>query len=87
MLTVARSNATGTPDFRIFTVASGTVVILEGLTATGGNAAASTDAPGRGGGIENSGTLTLTNFTVSGNTAISEGNLIFSRSLAGKGRN
>ena len=73
MLTVARSSATGTPDFRIFTVASGTVVILEGLTVTGGNAATSTDDPGYGGGIENSGTLTLTNFTVSGNTAFSGG--------------
>src|SRR5262249_27458030 len=49
-------------DYRIFTVDSGTNVVLSGLTITNG-------VVGRtnGGGILNSGTLTLNNATVSGN--------------------
>jgi len=61
-LTVARSSAAGTPDFRIFTVDAGTQVSLFGLTITGGL------ANGSGGGIYNGGTLTLTSSTVSGNS-------------------
>jgi hypothetical protein len=64
-LTVARSTAPGTPNFRILTVTSGVEVTISGLTITGGR----DDSTG-GGGIDNSGTLTVTNSTVSGNSAI-----------------
>ena len=37
-LTVARSSASGTPDFRIFTVDAGVTVRLSGMTIAGGNA-------------------------------------------------
>ena len=61
-LSVARSGADGTPDFRIFTVMAGVEVSISGLTITGGRA-------GSGGGISNSGTMTLTDCTISGNSA------------------
>ena len=60
-LTVARSAALGTPGFRIFNVPSGAQVAISGLTISGGQS-------GSGGGIFNSGTLTVTNSTISGNT-------------------
>ena len=66
-LTVARSSAAGTPDFGIFTVDSGADVKLVGLTITGGLAS-------NGGGIDNAGTLTLINSTVSSNS-VSAGSL------------
>jgi hypothetical protein len=50
-LTVARSAASGTPQFRIFTVDAGAQVTISGLTITGGQ---TIDA---GGGILNSGRL------------------------------
>ncbi len=62
VLTVARSATPGTPSFRIFTVTAGAEVTISGLTITGGRAV-------NGGGIDNSGTLTLTNSTLSGNSA------------------
>jgi hypothetical protein len=54
-------------SYRIFTVDSGATVVLSGLSITNGYVSSS-DA---GGGIYNSGTLTLNNATVSGNTAYS----------------
>ena len=59
---MARSSAPGTPAFRIFTVEKGAKVSITGLTITGGSA-------GYGGGIENSGSLSVTDCTFSGNTA------------------
>ncbi|MCL2623974.1 MAG: FG-GAP-like repeat-containing protein, partial [Planctomycetaceae bacterium] len=47
---------------RVFNIASGSTVALAGLTITGGNADS-------GGGIRNSGILTVTNCTIYGNTA------------------
>ncbi len=55
----------GSPNFRIFNIASGNTVILDGLIISNGNVVAA----GSGGGIANAGTLTLRNSTVSGNTA------------------
>ena len=63
-LTVARSAAAGTPEFRIFTVTAGAEVTIAGLTITGGRAAIDD-----GGGIFNVGTLTVTGSTLSGNSA------------------
>jgi hypothetical protein len=64
-LTVARSTAAGTPDFRIFTIDTGTAVNIDGLTIMGGK------ADGNGGGIDNEsgGTLTVTNSTIANNSA------------------
>ena len=53
-----------------FSVVSGVYVTLIGLTITGGNNTASTAA---GGGVNNAGNLTLTNTTVTGNSAVSGG--------------
>ena len=67
-VTIARSTATGTQEFRILEVNSGVTATLENLTITGGNAGDSA-----GGAISNSGTLTLTNSTLSGNSAFNGG--------------
>jgi FG-GAP-like repeat len=63
-LTVARSSATGTPDFSVFTVDSGSVAGLAAFTIANGNNTAS------GGGISNSGTLVMTLVTLTGNTGM-----------------
>ena len=63
-LTVARSSAAGTPDFGVFTVDANVQAQLVGLTITGGYG-----NPGEvGGGINNSGSLTVVNSTVEGNS-------------------
>jgi len=53
----------GSATHRVFSVAAYITVELRGVTVTGGA------TPERGGGIHNEGQLTLTNCTVSGNTA------------------
>jgi hypothetical protein len=62
-LTVARSGAAGTPKFRIFTVASGADVKIVGLTIAGGSVI------GQGGGIDNDGTLTVSDSIIANNSA------------------
>ena len=64
VLTVRRSSANFTPNFRIFNITSGTVTI-SGLTIANGFLFGGTD----GGGISNSGTLTFTACAISGNSA------------------
>ena len=59
-LTVQRSDAANTPLFRVFSIASGTVTIT-GLKITNGNRASN------GGGIFNSGNLTVAASIISGN--------------------
>lgn len=67
-LTVQRSAAGGTPNFRIFNVTSG-MVQINGLTIANGNVASG----GSGGGITNRAILTLNATVVSGNTAANAG--------------
>ena len=68
-LTVRRSTAVGTPNFRIFNVGRGTIVI-SGMTISNGIASEGLF----GGGIRNNGgALTLNGVTVSGNTVSSVG--------------
>ena len=68
-LTVARSSAAGT-NFRIFNVPIGAVVSISGMTITGGLVSdPGSDGNASGGGIENSGTLSITDVTISDNTA------------------
>src|SRR5207249_1377925 len=62
LLTVQRSAAVGTPDFKVFAINSGVMAGISGLTITNGTAVS-------GGGINNQGTLTLTSSTISGNSA------------------
>ena len=63
------SSAAGT-DFRIFNVPIGAVVTISGLTITGGFVSdEGSDGNASGGGIENSGTLSMTDVTIRGNTA------------------
>jgi hypothetical protein len=63
-LSVARSSATGTPNFAVLTVDAGANVQLVGLTVTGGHVV------GNGGGINNSGTLAITNSAITSNIAV-----------------
>jgi uncharacterized repeat protein (TIGR01451 family) len=69
MVTVTRSTAGGTPNFRIFNVLSGNTVGMNALTVSNGN------HPIQAGGIQNSGTLTLTNMHITGNRAPQSGGL------------
>lgn len=75
VLTVARSSAPGTSEFRIFTVPAGAEVTISGLTISGG---ASGD---RGGGISNAGTLTVTGSNLSGNSGRGGGGISNSSTL------
>ena len=66
LLTVMRSAAGATPDFRIFNIAAGSTVKLSGMTISNGKLGSSLI----GGGVNNiSATLTITDSVVSGNTA------------------
>jgi hypothetical protein len=69
--TIERSTASGTPDFRLFDVASGASLTLQGLTLTNGSANAATS--GRfddyGGAVLNWGILTTKGCTISANQA------------------
>ncbi len=69
-VTIQRSDAVDTPAFRIFAVSGTAPVTLENLTIRNGNLT-------YGGGIFNSGTLTVTASTLSGNSAGSEGGGIY----------
>ncbi len=66
LLTVQRSFAGGTPDFRIFNIPGAYNVALSGLTIANGRVS------GPGGGILNNqgGALTITNSTITGNSAL-----------------
>ncbi len=74
-VTIQRSNAVDTPNFRIFFVSNSVTATLSGLTISNGVPA---DYPSSGGGIYNDqGTLTLTNCIVSSNRVVGEGGGIF----------
>jgi len=80
-LTVRRSNAAGTPEFRIFTIdnttTSGPTVSLSGFTITGGKIS------GSGGGIYNDhGTLTISDSVLSNNSATNGGAICNDGSLS-----
>src|SRR5208337_2972325 len=63
-LTIARSSAPGTPDFRIFYISAAGNLTLQNLTVSGGQATY------HGGGIYNDGgAVTLTNDTLANNSA------------------
>ena len=63
LLTVARSNAAATPQFRLFTVGTGARTAMSGLTITGGLSAG-------GAGINNAGTLSLKDMSITGNSSV-----------------
>jgi hypothetical protein len=65
-LTVSRSGASGTDDFRIFTIDTNANVKLVGLTIKGGST-------GEGGGIATYSALTVTNSIITDNSAIGSG--------------
>ncbi|MGH8093972.1 MAG: choice-of-anchor Q domain-containing protein [Chthoniobacterales bacterium] len=82
LLTVQRSTAGGTPDFRIFNITFGNFnVTISGLTLANGSATGSD-----GGGIingSNGGTLTMTSCTISGNATDGNGGGIMNESNGG----
>jgi hypothetical protein len=63
-ITVTRSTATETPNFRILNIASGVSASISNLTISGGKL---TNVDAQGGGIYNAGILSLSNTTVSNN--------------------
>ncbi len=63
LLTVRRSSAAETPEFRIFTITRNRIVSISGLTISNGRLAGD-----NGGGVSNSGSLTMTNCNVYGNS-------------------
>jgi hypothetical protein len=70
LLTVNRSTAVGTPNFRIFTITPGNTVTIAGLTISNGNAVGGSFPAYAGGGIlSNNAQVTLNNLIVSGNSA------------------
>jgi CSLREA domain-containing protein len=71
-LTVQRSTAGGTPDFRIFNINAGNIVTISGLTISNGRVS-DPSGPVSGGAILNDGTLTLNSSTVSANSATGVG--------------
>jgi hypothetical protein len=66
-VTVERSPAAGTPEFRVFTINAGRSVTISGQTIANGRVTGDL-----GGGILNQGTLVLTNSVVTGNTSFSD---------------
>jgi hypothetical protein len=70
--TIERSTASGTPDFRLFDVASGASLTLENLTLQNGLASGSGSAAD-GGAIYNQGTLVLSAVAVQNNVAQGSG--------------
>ncbi len=66
LVTVTRSSAVGTPDFRIFNVPGSALVSMSRLTISNGR-------DGDGGGLRNLGTLRLNQCAVSGNTSTGTG--------------
>jgi CSLREA domain-containing protein len=71
-LTVQRSGAGGTPAFGVFNIASGVTVSINALTISNGLLSAA--GANQGGGIYNSGALTISKSTISGNSASGTGN-------------
>ncbi|MGW2375253.1 hypothetical protein [Kitasatospora sp. NPDC001683] len=63
--TIARSTAVGTPLFRLFSVATGGSLTLDQVNLTGGNL----DNGDVGGAVNNNGSLTVAQATLSGNAA------------------
>ncbi len=72
--TLQRSTTGGTPAFRIFQIGTGADVTIDRLTIMNGNQNVS---GGEGGGIDNNhATLTITNSTLSGNSATTGGGIL-----------
>jgi hypothetical protein len=72
--TIERSSAAGTPAFGVLAVGSGGSLNIDDVTITGGN---NTTYYQNGGGINNHGTLTVTNSTITGNSAPGGGGGIY----------
>ena len=64
----------GSSVFPVFTVGNGDTVNISGITIADGDAT-------NGGGIDNSGTLTVSNTTLAGNTATNDGGGIYSTGI------
>ena len=86
-LTVQRSSATGTPNFRIFTIdnttTTGPTVVLSGLTITGGKVSGGSAPANSGGALYNNhGILTLSNSVLKNNSATNGGAICNDGSLS-----
>ncbi|HJY27664.1 MAG TPA: choice-of-anchor Q domain-containing protein, partial [Pyrinomonadaceae bacterium] len=86
-LTVQRSTAGGTPDFRIFNINGGVTVSIAGLTLSNGRV--SGNFPGNAGGAiwNNHSSLTITDCILSGNSAVQVSPAGFGGALYNDGSN
>src|SRR5205823_14395322 len=73
LITIQRSPASGTANFRIFSIGAGRTVSISGVTLSNGNLAGTNF----GGGVLNSGSLTLANCNIFGNVVDNFGAGIF----------
>lgn len=78
-LTVKRSTTGGTPQFSIFKVNSSMTVAISGLTITNGDGGS--NFGDGGGGISNSGTLTLNDMVITANTGNAGGGIVNNATL------
>lgn len=86
LLTVKRSGATGTPDFRIFHIGAGDfTVTISGLTISNGSAMNFDTGPTDGGGLydESSGKVTISTCVFSANQAYFDGGGVCNNSYSG----
>jgi len=81
-LTVKRSTAGGTPNFRIFEITPAHTVTIQGLTINNGIALAAS-YPGGGGVYNNGSTLTIVDCTITGNSAVAGGGITNNAVTAG----
>jgi CSLREA domain-containing protein len=81
-LTLFRNTAAATPDFGIFKINSGKTVTISNLFIVNGRAFGASTT---GGGIWNSGTLTLSGCTLLGNVASAQGGGIYNAGVSGSG--
>jgi len=86
-LTVQRSSAGGTPEFRIFAIDNGTTsgptVVITGLTISGGKVSGVSEPANSGGGVYNNhGTLTVAGCVLKNNSATNGGALTNNGSLS-----
>ncbi len=68
-VTVRRSAAAGTANFRIFAISTGATVSISGLTISNGALLGVSGGSALGGAVRNDGTLTMANCTLSSNDA------------------
>lgn len=84
MLTIQRSTAGGTPNFRVFTINSGSTASISGLTISNGRTA---DGSASNPGVDGGGILNNTGATLNLKSVVISGNLTGTGGVGGNGGN